>query len=266
MPANDTAKNVLGTIGTICWTGQVLPQVYKSWREKSTAGLSPWLMFIWSASGAFLGVYAIVQDISIPIIIQPQLFSTLAAISWVQCLYYEGKRSATVCTSILLFYLALFAGWEVGITYAIRGMMAYGNHQPFLDICGIASGVLICAGLIPQFIEIYKRRQVIGISMTFLAIDISGAVFSLLSLIFKDKFDGIAAITYLGVVVLDGVIVVLAWTLNPIKKRKTREQALEQGMGAVDTAPDTLETQSRIITSREREDREGEKNIESDET
>ncbi len=153
--------------------------------------------------------------------------------------------------------------------------------------------------------------------MTFLAIDISGAVFSLLSLIFKDKFDGIAAITYLGVVVstgpcpahvpitviqslhiyttnldmlfpnmglfncnkqhappsvpvpwkkvLDGVIVVLAWTLNPIKKRKTHEQALEQGMGAVDTAPETLETQSRITTSREREDRQGEKNIESDE-
>ena len=132
-----------------------------------------------------------------------------------QCLYYEGKRSAIVCTSILLVYLALFAGWEVGITYAIRvgnlqlqsspiasqcpvhpcigigiggtgdstghwylgfsagryrlawqlftyahvtdshvhihtskqGMMVYGNHQPFLDFCGIASGVLICAGL-----------------------------------------------------------------------------------------------------------------------
>src|SRR5258708_5363980 len=27
--------------GTICWTGQVLPQVYKSWREKPTACLSP---------------------------------------------------------------------------------------------------------------------------------------------------------------------------------------------------------------------------------
>lgn len=53
----------------------------------------------------------------------------------------------------------------------------------------------------PQFIEIYKRRQVTGISVTFLAIDICGAVFSLLSLIFKEKFDGIAALTYLGVVV-----------------------------------------------------------------
>lgn len=40
--------------------------------------------------------------------------------------------------------------------------------------------------------------------MTFLAIDITGGVFSLLSLIFKAKFDGIAAITYLGVVVSTG--------------------------------------------------------------
>jgi len=99
--------------------------------------------------------------------------------------------------------------------------MVHRDHHPFLDFCGIASGVLICAGLMyvsapirgyvtnqsfyrPQFVEIYKRRQVIGISMTFLAIDISGAVFSLLSLVFKEKFDGIAAITYLGVVVSHG--------------------------------------------------------------
>jgi PQ loop repeat len=49
--------------------------------------------------------------------------------------------------------------------------------------------------------EIYKRRQVTGISMTFLAIDISGGILSLLSLVFKDKFDGIAALTYIGVIV-----------------------------------------------------------------
>ena len=179
-----------------------------------------------------------------------------------QCLYYQGKRSAIVCTGILLAYLAVFAGWEVGMTYAIRvrclvclrrnrfirrplparvavgqlftyahvidshvhnqGMMVHGrNYHHILDFCGIASGVLICVGIMcvspyssisnrspifysPQFIEIYKRKQVTGISITFLAIDISGGVFSLLSLIFKDKFDGIAAITYLGVIVSTG--------------------------------------------------------------
>jgi hypothetical protein len=61
------------------------------------------------------------------IIVQPQLFSTLAAISWVQCLYYEGKRCATVCASVLLVYLALFAGWEVGMTYAIRVRLTHSH-------------------------------------------------------------------------------------------------------------------------------------------
>jgi hypothetical protein len=63
MPVNSIAENVLGTIGmlpydfwrsltiytvtgTILWTGQLAPQVWKSWREKSTSGLSPWLVFV----------------------------------------------------------------------------------------------------------------------------------------------------------------------------------------------------------------------------
>lgn len=69
-----------------------------------------------------------------------------------------------------------------------------------------------------------------------------------------------------GKKVLDGVIVILAWTLNPVKKRKLHERALEQGMVVVDTAPTTLETQSRSLTPQEGGRREGENNVESDET
>ena len=32
--------------GTICWSGQIIPQIWKSYREKNTAGLSPWMMFV----------------------------------------------------------------------------------------------------------------------------------------------------------------------------------------------------------------------------
>jgi hypothetical protein len=32
--------------GTVCWTMQLVPQVWKSWREKSTHGLSPWLVCV----------------------------------------------------------------------------------------------------------------------------------------------------------------------------------------------------------------------------
>ncbi len=58
---------------------------------------------------------------------------------------------------------------------------------------GIVGAVLIVVGLVPQYYEIWKWKEVKGISLLFLAIDCAGGVFSLLSLVFKESFDGIAA-------------------------------------------------------------------------
>lgn len=41
----------------------------------------------------------------------------------------------------------------------------------------------------PQYWEIYKLRQVIGISLFFLSVDILGGVFSFLSLFFREDLD-----------------------------------------------------------------------------
>lgn len=41
----------------------------------------------------------------------------------------------------------------------------------------------------PQYWEIYKLRQVIGISLFFLSVDILGGVFSFLSLFFRADLD-----------------------------------------------------------------------------
>jgi PQ loop repeat len=53
----------------------------------------------------------------------------------------------------------------------------------------------------PQFIEIYRLREVRGVSFLFMAFDIGGGGFSLLSLIFKTQFDGLAAGSYIAVIV-----------------------------------------------------------------
>ncbi|CAE6484962.1 unnamed protein product [Rhizoctonia solani] len=164
MPVNEAAENILATIGTVLWTAQLVPQVVKSFREKSTEGLSPWLMFIWALSAWFLGVYAIVQNISIPIILQPQLFGALAALSWIQ------------------------------------------------------------ACLLPQYWEIWKRKEVVGVSMLFMSVDMLGGVFSVLSLVFQAQFDAVAAVSYVLVVVLDGVVVLAALILNPIAKRRRERE------------------------------------------
>ncbi|KAL5633348.1 hypothetical protein ACGC1H_003742 [Rhizoctonia solani] len=133
MPVNEVAENILATIGTVLWTAQLVPQVVKSYREKSTEGLSPWLMFIWALSAWFLGVYAIVQNISIPIILQPQLFGALAALSWIQCLYYGSKKSRLFCASLYMAFLVAMAGFEVGLSLVIRsgGRVAYPRHGDY---------------------------------------------------------------------------------------------------------------------------------------
>lgn len=48
---------------------------------------------------------------------------------------------------------------------------------------------------------IYKRREVTGISMVFMAVDICGGIFSIISLAFKEKFNVFMSITYLVVIV-----------------------------------------------------------------
>ena len=53
----------------------------------------------------------------------------------------------------------------------------------------------------PQYYEIYKFGEVKGISMFFMAVDILGGVFSLLSLVFKEDFDVLAGVAYSLVVV-----------------------------------------------------------------
>jgi PQ loop repeat len=68
---------------------------------------------------------------------------------------------------------------------------------------------MIFAGLVPPYIDIYRERRVRGFSFIFLAIDMGGALFSLLSLcmyplfvciinvIVFEPFDPLAAVIYI---------------------------------------------------------------------
>jgi len=198
-----------------------------NWRRKSAEGLSPSLMFLWSLSAIFLGVYNIVQDINIPLIVQPQVFGFLAAFCWTQCLFYDSKKSLHLCIFLLVIYSSVAAGFETGMTFLLRRAVQHDGEggQRGLQFFGIMSSVLISIGLLPQYVEIYRLKQVKGISYTFMAIDIGGGVFSILSLAFKAKWDVIASLVYLLVIVLDSLILISACILNPrAKKRLAREE------------------------------------------
>ncbi|KAJ3799130.1 PQ loop repeat-domain-containing protein [Lentinula aff. detonsa] len=229
MPVNSIAENVFGTSGTVCWTIQLVPQLWKSYHEKDTTGLSDWMILAWGVAGAFLGTYSIVKNLNIPLILQPQLFSVLTMASWAQCQYYGRKRPLRV--TLLLFFCGcvILGGFEVGTIYALRPSFNRGDRSGTegTEFFGIMSTVLIAISFIPQYYEIYKRKEVIGISIWFMTVDLLGGVFSDLSLVFKSGvFDIVPAVTYSLVVVMDGAVILAAWILNP-RARRLRLQRQE---------------------------------------
>ena len=51
------ASTVLGTIGTVFWCIQLIPQIWYNWRRKETEGLPPLMMLLWAACVYCLGLY-----------------------------------------------------------------------------------------------------------------------------------------------------------------------------------------------------------------
>jgi len=223
---NKVAENVLGTIGTICWSIQVIPQIWKSYRSKSTDGLSEWLIFMWGISGPIAGVYIIVQNLNVPLILQPHILASLFTVSWTQCLFYGRRWPLKRCIICGIGLLVLMGGIEVGIIYAVKSSVKKGSTVPLKSL-SVTNSVFNGLGFIPQYWEIYKRKEVTGISLMFMAVDIAGGVFSILSLAFKEKFDVFASVSYGVIVVMDGAVVIAALILNPIARRKRAARAPE---------------------------------------
>lgn len=223
MVANAVAENVLGTIGTVLWSFQLVPQIIKSYRSKDTEGLSAWLLLLWVAGSVPQGAYLVVQNINIPLIIQPQLFSFFAIVAMTQCLYYYNKYSLRRCLMWAVGTGILAAGLEVAFTYLCRLGEDRGTSAG-TKVMGIAGAAIIVLGLLPQYYVIWRMKEVKGISLIFLGVDSAGAVFSLLSLAFKTSFDGIAAANYLGILLLEIGIFVLTCVLNPRAKRRRQHE------------------------------------------
>ncbi|GAA6029975.1 hypothetical protein JCM8097_009197 [Rhodosporidiobolus ruineniae] len=275
-----TAEQVTGWIGTVLWCIQLVPQVWLNYRRKTTQGLSPLLFICWMVSGATLGIYAIVQDISIPIIVQPHCYGALCAFIICQILHYDRKwRWYASYLGGFATYAVVCAGFEVGMVYACRAGEARGNSAG-TKVFGVVNVIALAAGFFPQFWEIYKLKEVVGISYAFLFMDSLGAVFSIVSLACKteESIDVLALVGYIVVLAFEILIGIVAAIINPMAQRRrdalaaeekadaTAERDLASSTTMTSTAPtlagdleaQTTEKQQRARAEEEERERERE--------
>jgi hypothetical protein len=61
-----------------------------------------------------------VQQLAIPLQIQPQAFAFFSAVSWAQCLYYGKEWSRARSVMCFMALLSVLAGAQVGSVFGLR--------------------------------------------------------------------------------------------------------------------------------------------------
>jgi len=250
MTSSTIAANTLGTLGAICWSIQLLPQILQNYRRKDTTGLQPTMMLLWASAGIPLGIYNIVRSFPVALQIQPQILTLLSLVTWAQTQYYppardEKPRSIAWCACVLGAVCAVAGGVEVGIVFALReatkgrteGQVEY--YWPVV-LMGVLSAVLLCAGVGRHYVDIWRERTVRGISFLFCFIDALGDLTSLLSVVFWWKagrrLDVLGLVVYgselvlwLGVFACGGRYNLRPWVRRKLDERGSRGVARRNG-------------------------------------
>jgi len=228
------AANVLGTIGAVCWSIQLIPQIIINYRRHNTIGLQRSMMLLWACAGVPLGAYNIAGDFNIALQIQPQILTVLSLITWIQCYYYDDKWSVTKCTAFVGVIGGLFGGIETGLVFALKSGIEKDRHWPVI-LMGVISTMLLSAGVLRHYWDIYIHRTVRGISFIFVGIDAAGDVFSLISVFFQPKLDILGMVIYAtefvlwcGVFACGGYFNLRPWIKQKLRARREGQESSER--------------------------------------
>ncbi|KAF2431529.1 hypothetical protein EJ08DRAFT_586995, partial [Tothia fuscella] len=203
-------------------------RIWKNYRRKSTEGVPGLMLFLWAVCMVPFGAYAIIQNFTVAIQVQPQLFCCLCLICWGQTLYYHNKYKPWQAAIVSIAVAASFAGLEIVFVLTLQVPYSRGLIWPVI-LLGVTAAFLLAVGLIFPYIEMWKHDgRVVGLSFRFLAIDFAGAFFSLMALAAQNSFDVLGGISYLSVLILEVGIVScqLFWLW---RTREARRAAKECG-------------------------------------
>lgn len=195
MAGNPTVSNIFGTLGAVCWSVQLFPQIILNYRRQSAAGLSSGFMLFWASAGVPLGVYNIISGFNIALQIQPQILTTLSLVTWGQCYLYERKWNICKVLAAAGSLAVVMAAVEAALFFAVRVATHQEIHWPS-TLMAVLAAVLLSLGVMEQYLAIWKNRSVEGISFLFCGIDALGDVTSIVSVAFEPSINGLAFAMY----------------------------------------------------------------------
>ncbi|RCH78082.1 hypothetical protein CU098_004560 [Rhizopus stolonifer] len=219
-------EQVCSYFGLVFWSLQLAPQAWKTYRRGTSTGVSVWTMWIWTFAGIFLGCYNVGLKVTAALCVQPQIFAFISTICVFQEFRYQHKWSLIKTWVGFILACLLFGGFEAGMVFAFRKAEQM-NNEDAIRFFGIIPVVFVIGGFLPQYYEIFRERRVIGVSHLFLAMDFSGSIFSIVSLVFSDNIDALDLVNYIAISCLDVGILVLYYIFEWYQNRLAKQKDIE---------------------------------------
>ncbi|EMC95742.1 hypothetical protein BAUCODRAFT_123040 [Baudoinia panamericana UAMH 10762] len=223
-----TLSNVFGTLGAVCWSVQLIPQVILNYRRQSARGLSSTFMMFWAWAGVPLGVYNIVSKSSIALQVQPQVLTCLSLATWIQCYYYEHKWSVWKALAVVLPVASIMGGIETALVFALQHGIQHDVRWP-LTLMAVLAALFLALGVGEQYISIFKHGSVAGISFLFCGIDALGDVTSIVSVLYEQRVNVLGLVIYsvelvlwIGIFACGGYYKLLPWLQSIVAGRRSR--------------------------------------------
>lgn len=89
----------------------------------------------------------------------------------------------------------VLGGTETGLVFALRLARERGQRWPLM-VMAIVAAVLLAAGVLRHYIDMFKTRSDAGLSLKFAILDASGDVASVLSVVFQPSLSILGLVIY----------------------------------------------------------------------
>ncbi|KEY72811.1 hypothetical protein S7711_04402 [Stachybotrys chartarum IBT 7711] len=223
------AANVLGTLGAVLWSLQLLPQIWKNWRRHDSESLSAAFFLSWAIAGVPLGVYNITDDFNIALQVQPNILIFLSLCTWSQCKYYASKWSLAKVTTISAVIAIVLGAAETGLVFALR-VARRRDHEWAMTLMAVLAAVLLAGGVLRHYVDMFRTKSDAGLSLRFALLDASGDVVSLLSVTFQPSLSILGMVIYGSeLVIWIGLIAIVLYF------RATRRKSVQDEVIVEDT-------------------------------